>query len=312
MSTEPGRACPLRYRYGAQAIAQAEAVEAEILYVVGGLYGNVAALDTIEAMAHAENAAVTICFNGDFNWFNVDDHAFEEINRRVLTHHAIMGNVEAELGMQGQDAGCGCAYPAEVDAAIVARSNRIHARLNATASRFPPVLAALAKLSMVARYRIGKCSVGVVHGDAESLAGWRFDPAELDRPENQSWLQRTFEQAQVEVFASSHTCAAAMRKITHGDMPGIIANNGAAGMPNFREGLYGLITRIATTPSPHPACYGTHSHGAHVDALPVAYDISAWQASFLQNWPANSDAHLSYFERISQGTRYSLTDAFKY
>ncbi len=114
MSDIAGRTCPLRYRYGAEAIARLPVVEAETLYVVGGLYGNLPALDAIEAMVAQEDGPVTLVFNGDFNWFNVDDAGFAEINRRVLAHHAIVGNVEAELGVDGNAAGCGCAYPEHV------------------------------------------------------------------------------------------------------------------------------------------------------------------------------------------------------
>lgn len=311
MSQDLGRSCPLRYRYGAQAIARASLVDADVLYVVGGLYGNVLALDAIEAMAQAEQAPVTLCFNGDFNWFNVDDAGFEDINCRVLKHHAMTGNVEAELATAGDDAGCGCAYPDTVDAATVARSNRIHARLKTTAQRFPTILAALAMLPMVARYRVGDCRVGVVHGDAESLAGWRFDPVELDRADNRAWLDRAFEEAQVDVFASTHTCVPALRRFPREKMVGIVVNNGSAGMPNFRDGRYGLITRIAVRPSPHRRCYGTVMGGVAIDALPVNYDASAWQTRFLQNWPAHSAAHRSYFERIVRGASYRATDAFK-
>ena len=53
MSTQAGRSCPITYRYGATAIAKARARDAEILYVVGGLYGNIPALNAIEAMAKA-------------------------------------------------------------------------------------------------------------------------------------------------------------------------------------------------------------------------------------------------------------------
>ena len=111
MSKQTGRTCPLHYRYGAEAIARLPTVEAETLYVIGGLYGNLPALDAIEAIAAQEAGPVTLVFNGDFNWFNVDDAGFAEINRRVLAHHAIVGNVEAELGVDGNAAGCGCAYP---------------------------------------------------------------------------------------------------------------------------------------------------------------------------------------------------------
>ncbi|MBW6496724.1 MAG: hypothetical protein K0B16_19620, partial [Burkholderiaceae bacterium] len=110
--SEPGRTCPLRYRYGASAIAHAGEREVSALYVVGGLYGNVPALDALEALARREPEAPTLCFNGDFNWFNVADRDFVAINRRVLAHDAILGNVEAELDAPGDAAGCGCAYPA--------------------------------------------------------------------------------------------------------------------------------------------------------------------------------------------------------
>ncbi|MEO5698280.1 MAG: hypothetical protein ABIQ60_14230, partial [Burkholderiaceae bacterium] len=64
----PGRTCPLRYRYGAGAIADAEPQVVRTLYVVGGLYGNLPALDAVEALAGAEPDPPTLCFNGDFNW----------------------------------------------------------------------------------------------------------------------------------------------------------------------------------------------------------------------------------------------------
>ena len=104
----PGRFCPARYRYGAAALATAAEVRAETVYVVGGLYGNLPALDAIEAMAAAELGPVTLFFNGDFNWFDVAPGQFAALNRRVLAHRAIQGNVEAELGPDGGAAGyCG-------------------------------------------------------------------------------------------------------------------------------------------------------------------------------------------------------------
>ncbi len=124
----PGRVCPLRYRYGPTAIARAETRLTDTLYVVGGLYGNLPALNAIEMMARNDHPVgarpPVLCFNGDFNWFNVDDRAFAEINLRVLADDAILGNVEAELDAPADDAGCGCAYPDSVDAGVVERSNR--------------------------------------------------------------------------------------------------------------------------------------------------------------------------------------------
>ena len=47
---QAGRSCPLRYRYTPQALGAAEALRAETLYVVGGLYGNVESLRQVLAM----------------------------------------------------------------------------------------------------------------------------------------------------------------------------------------------------------------------------------------------------------------------
>ncbi|MFY3383999.1 hypothetical protein [Paracidovorax sp. MALMAid1276] len=294
-----GRACPLRYRYGAQALANAPPRATDTLYVIGGLYGNVPALDTIEQMAASEAGPVTLCFNGDFNWFNVDDEGFRAINQRVLSHQAILGNVEAELSSDGNDAGCGCAYPEQVDAAVVERSNRIHARLKATARRNVDLTQRFAQLSMFARFEIGRCGVGVVHGDADSLAGWRFGADEIDRPDNEKWLHSTFDSAQVDVFSSTHTCEPVLKLVARGEQRAAVINNGAAGMPNVGGRFPGLITRIALTPSPFSTAYGTCVADAHIDAVPVVYDQNRWMEIFVANWPARSDAHLSYFSRIT-------------
>ena len=296
MSELPGRSCPLRYQYGPLAIARAPEKAVSTLYVVGGLYGNLQALNAIEHMAAQESGPVTLCFNGDFNWFNVDDDSFARINQRVLAHDAILGNVEAELQADGDAAGCGCAYPDTVDAGTVERSNRIHARLKHTAQAHADVQAQLARLPMVARYRVGESRIGVVHGDAQSLAGWQFDPAALRDPAHSAWLGDMFAAAAVDVFASTHTCSPALWLGQEGQ--GVVINNGAAGMPNFAGLRAGVVTRIGVEASPHAALYGTRCGVAHVEALAVHYDHDAWQQRFLANWPAGSDAYASYFARI--------------
>lgn len=309
MSDAAGRCCPLHYRHGAEALAALPSVATETLYVVGGLYGNLAALGAVEAMAAAEPRPVSIVFNGDFNWFNVDDAGFSEINRRVMAHRATLGNVEAELAVVGDAAGCGCAYPDHVDSAIVDRSNLIHARLKATAARHPALLEQLAALPMLARYAVGDCRIGIVHGDADSLAGWRFDAAALDDPDNVKWVRDAFRRADVDVFASTHTCLPALRAFRDNDRTGLVINNGAAGMPNFSGRREGLLTRISRTPPGGAALYGTTLRGVHVHALPVVYDTAAWERQFLANWPPGSPAWLSYYQRIAHGPAHDLRDA---
>jgi hypothetical protein len=303
----PGRFCPERYRYGAAALAAAPEMHAQTIYVVGGLYGNLPALDAIEALAAAEVAPPRLIFNGDFHWFDVAPGQFEAIDRRVLAHTALQGNVEAELG--GGDAGCGCAYPREVDAATVERSNRIHARLRETAAEFPERLARLGMLPMYAVVRIGGQRVGIVHGDADSLAGWGFDGSSLDDPRNLPWVAGCFHGADVDVFASSHTCLPALRGFEVDNRPRAVINNGAAGMPDFHGERFGVISRIGLAPSPHPVLYGLRVGALHVEAVAVPYDHEAWLEDFLGQWPEGSPGHLSYYARIMDGPRYTRSSA---
>lgn len=309
MNDNAGRSCPIRYQYGAAKIAQRLPTQCDVLYVVGGLYGNAFALDTIENLAAQETGEVRICFNGDFNWFNKSPEDFAHINQRVLQHDCILGNVEAELGEPLDVADCGCAYPANVDQGVVDRSNFIHTELKRTAQQQPELLKQLLDKPFFARYTVGGLNVAVVHGDGDSLAGWRFDPVHLKRAEEAPWRVALFEKAQVNVFASSHTCSAAFH---HEPLPngqtGLISNNGAAGMPSATSldqagGLDGLITRISTTPlNNHSLVFeSTQLNGVWIEQVRVQFDQAAWQQHFLSQWPEGTAAHTSYFKRISEG-----------
>lgn len=309
MSNIAGRTCPTGYRYGPVALALAPERAVDTLYVVGGVYGNLPALEAIEEMAHGEQGPVQLCFNGDFNWFNVDDDGFRAVNQRVFQHDAILGNVEAELLEPDSVSGCGCAYPDNVDDQVVERSNRIHARLKATAHRHPSVIRGLSALPMFRRYRVGDIRVGVVHGDAESLAGWRFDVAALDDIASHSWLVDAFTNADVDIFASTHTCLPALRRFEFAGEGRFVINNGAAGMPNFQGVRCGLMTRISIFPSRQRPLYGLQYDGIHVDAVPIGYDRSVWLQQFQANWPDGSSAHSSYFSRIVGGPNYTIGQA---
>jgi hypothetical protein len=304
-----GRSCPIRYQYGAAKIAKSPAVPCDVLYVVGGLYGNAFALNTIENLAALEVGEVRICFNGDFNWFNKSPEDFAYINQRVLKHDCILGNVEAELGEPLDVADCGCSYPENVDQGVVDRSNFIHTELKRCAQRQPELLRELLLKPFFARYNVGGLNVAVVHGDGDSLAGWRFDPAHLKRIEETTWRVALFEQAKVNVFASSHTCSAAFH---HEPLPngqkGLISNNGSAGMPSVSlfgqpGSLDGLFTRISTTPLSKPALVlrSTQLNDVWIEQVRVQFPQDAWQQYFLSQWPEGTAAHMSYFKRISQG-----------
>ena len=318
---KPGRTCPLSYRYGAASLNRAADFSAPTVYVIGGLYGNPFALDALLALRDIEPDAQLV-FNGDFNWFDIDDASFTRINTEVLAHRAIRGNVETELLAGDAAAGCGCGYPDYVSDADVERSNAMMGMLADTARRHRALSKQLAALPMnlVAGVETaaGTVKAGIVHGDAESLAGWAFGEEAISA----AHMPGRFEHANVRVFASSHTCLPVGETYGTGLGRCALFNNGAAGMPNFAGTSYGLITRISALPAPRAlgALYGTvlaaptpenPSSGVHLDCIPLHYDQAAWLKHFDRLWPADSPAALSYRKRVAAGPGYTLPQAMR-
>jgi hypothetical protein len=304
-----GRTCPLDYFYGPAAFARHPDFAADILYVAGGLYGNLAAAHAIERLAAAERGNVAIIYNGDFHWFDAEDAWFDAVERVVTPHRALRGNVETEIArLSDIGAGCGCAYPSAVADDVVMRSNLILSELRGVAARAPAARARVAGLPMHLVAGVGGLSVGIVHGDATSLAGWGFTRQSLAAAPP-TMLADLKARSRIDVFASTHTCLALLHDTALPSGRLTVINNGAAGMPNFAGTRYGLISRIATTPSPYRPVYGLERDGVHVDALAVGYDHGQFLDRFLARWPAGTPAHLSYARRILEGPAHTIARA---
>jgi hypothetical protein len=323
----PGRSCPLAYRYHPEALAQPAQLEADTLYVVGGLYGNPAALQVLLERADREpNGPATIVFNGDFHWLDVDPDDFRAISETVLAHHAIKGNVEAELASD-EAAGCGCAYPDYIGDDVVDRSNQIMTRLRATAGRFPELVGRLGELPRYLTASVGGQRIGVLHGDPESLAGRRLaleamEPGDLlvrrqvgwqGQPTTAADLLDWFHRAAVSVFACTHTGLPYAQDLTdHAGPRRLVINNGSAGLPNFTGTSFGVITRLSTNPQPPvDGLYGITLDGLRCDALPLEFDLAWWMARFREQWPQGSPAYDRYVGRITGGTPLRLQQAIR-
>jgi hypothetical protein len=128
-------------------------------------------------------------------------------------------------------------------------------------------------------------------------------------------VRRWFEQAQVDVFASTHTCLPVFQQfsVPGRDRSAWVLNNGAAGMPNFQGDAAGLLTRIARTPwvGAQRRC-AVQAHGLHLEAIAIEIPAAPAQARFLQQWPEGSDAHASYFSRIAAGPAYCEADVIRW
>jgi predicted phosphodiesterase len=267
------------------------------------LYGNTEALARLTQMVALEGDAARLVFNGDFNWFNSDSENFVRINETVLQHTALRGNVETELASAGSGDGCGCGYPEWVSDEMVERSNRIMGILQNTARRFPTLTQRLQRLPMHLVAEVGAVRIAIVHGDAESLAGWSFSSEALASL-NDGQLKKWFDEADVSLFACTHTCLPVVKRVARSNGVGFVVNNGSSGMPNVHGQLFGLVTRIATSPSPHTSYVGFRAHGLYVDLLKVEYDQDRWLQLFCRNWTNESPAYRSYFNRIAEGPAF--------
>lgn len=302
---EEGRSCPLAYRYSPSRLGEDPIeVTEDVLYIVGGLYGNIEALDEIERMADEEvrdGRRVRLVFNGDFNWFNASDDLFREINARVLRHMACLGNVEYELANPSPGAGCGCAYPDFVDQGVVERSNRIISRLQDIARGQPDLME---KLGCLPRFRcliFGGLKILVLHGDPESLAGWGL-AHEAFAGGNQKQLESWFAATGADAMVCTHTCLPVLWSGSVEGRKRVVVNNGSAGMGNLSSDCRGLIARVSASGGAVEPLVATDCHGVQFSLQPVSFDHEAWMERFDAIWPADSDAALSYRNRLLEGT----------
>jgi hypothetical protein len=312
-----GRSCPLSYRYTPNSLSHLHTTETDTLYCVGGLYGNVFALDALESLLKTESATTRVVFNGDFHWFDATPDAFGTIetrSTRSARYARLRGNVETEIASDN-DIGCGCAYPDAVDDGVVDRSNEILRELRSASVAHPngqQMRAALAALPMCAAHRVGGKRVVAVHGDLESLAGWRLDPKSLDSPDAENWVQNAMSAADADIVASSHTCLPALRQFVSKSALRTVVNNGAAGMPCFSGTQFGVVTRISRTSAEsvgHTALYGVKHADLWVEALALEFELDTWRTHFLSMWPDGTAAHQSYFARIESGVNFSPAQA---
>lgn len=322
----PGRACPTDYLYPDGALAAASDGEADVLYVAGGLYGNTEALEALRARVATESGHVRVIFGGDFHWFDAAAEEFKAVAQGVTAFEAIAGNVERELARDEPRAGCGCGYPAYVAGGVVERSNAIIAKLRETVRAVPEHCAWMRALPAFMAIRVAGERILVLHGDTRSLAGWGFAAEALpDAPEalrdrlavdaahitRAEWIAQELRRVGARVIACSHTCLPFARRVRTPSVDGLLINNGAAGMPNFRARRCGLVTRIAASGAiPEGSLYGAQVGAARCDAVALEYDSRVWWDRFRRQWPAASPADISYADRLLRGPEYYLEWAF--
>jgi len=160
-------------------LTQGPTLKVETLWLAGGLYGNPCALDTLIELFEREPGSKALVFNGDFHWFDTRSRGLFAHQRCGPGFVAMRGNVETELVLPDARAGCGCSYPDWVDDATVLALEPHHSSGCAPTASPLAGVERLAKLRCILWPRSAATRVAVVHGDAESLAGWGFSQEAL-------------------------------------------------------------------------------------------------------------------------------------
>lgn len=192
--------------------------------------------------------------------------------------------------------------------------------------RYPEIQKNLSKLPKFLVLNLGEIRIAVLHGDAYSLSGWSFsvealEPLDYNLREklkvpttmvtSKKQIIELFEEMEVNAIACTHTCLPFAQDFIIENKKYLIINNGSAGMPNFKNTNYGLMTRASLHPYPQATLYGCRIGQVYFDAIPILYDSEKFKKSFLANWAPDSPAYISYFNRISKGPDFDLTQAVR-
>ena len=296
-----GRICPLDYSIDAKSFKNFMTIENPTVYIVGGLYGNLEALKEIINMAKEEynkyKSEVFIVFNGDMHWFDIEIEDFNKIEEMSSGCEKLLGNVERELFRENDiGIGCGCAYPDYVSDDIVERSNIIHKKLKDTVNKLPKYKNIFSDRKMNIVIQLSEQKIAITHGDEQKLGGWECSRETLSNVDRQEKLNKWFKENDIDILATTHTCSPAALEIENG----IVINNGASGMPNFKNKIYGLITRISLYES-DKAIYREKIKKLYVEAVAVKYNNDKFLKWFDNVWAIGSEASLSYRDRIVNG-----------
>ena len=135
------------------------------------------------------------------------------------------------------------------------------------------------------------------------MSGWQCSHSSLQKKERQDELNTWLDDNKVDILATTHTCL----PVLYNNDKHIVVNNGAAGMANVKDFTYGLITRIAKTPS-EDAIVSEKIDNIYVELVKIDFSIEKFLEWFESVWDDNSPASISYKKRIIHGTSLEISN----
>ena len=241
-----------------------------------------------------------LIFNGDFHWLNKKKEEFIAVQEFINKHIAIKGNIEDSLSNPKNFNNCNCDYPDYFPPEETIYSNEIFSQLKKTYLLCDEYKNDLNKLDTHFYISIKNGpNVFVTHGDLLSLNGWSFSSQSIREVKKEDFLN-FFNLVNADVIVSSHTCLPVFCNAIHRNgEEKLLLNNGAAGMPNFRNKEFGIIIRISSTEFPdEKVLYRKRIKNYFFEAIKLEYANENFVKDFLSNWPFKSPGYKAYFDRI--------------
>ena len=297
---EKGRNCSLEYILQKNWAADVKMIESDVIYIVGGLYGNRYALEIINKMAQDENAKIV--FNGDMHWFDVKKEDFLRIEELSKEGIKLLGNVEFELLNNTSSLGCGCNYPEDVSDGVVERSNIIHNIMKENIKGDQILNDVKERSKTLVLDFFGK-KIAITHGDEKSMSGWECSNDNLKLEARKKEIDNWFKETNIDILATTHTCL----PVVYNNGRNIVINNGAAGMANIQGQTFGLFTRIARSKH-EKSIISQEIGGLFVELVKIDFDIEKFKFWFERTWSEGSSASISYKNRIINGTSLAIED----
>lgn len=260
-------------------------VEVDEIFIAGGIYGNIFALEKLAKIA--QNSLVVL--NGDYHWFDVGEH-FDAVEKLIKKHNFLALNGNVELGLSSDELSCNCNYPELESKETKIYAEQIYEILKNSLNAEQKEILKPRKTSL--NVKIGSKNLAIIHGDEKSVNGWGFDRANLNQKrlnEINLWLKSN----NFDIIASTHTCLSVACMLENG----VFINNGSAGMPNFSEFRTGLVTRVAKTQNEN-ALYRAKLDEIYIELIRLKYDNKAFVSYFDKIWKPQSPAQKSYKNRI--------------
>ena len=275
--------------------------------IIGGLYGNLQSMKEIKKYEKNNQ----LIFNGDFHWLNKKKEEFIAVQKFVNRHITLKGNIEDSLSNPKNFDNCNCDYPDYFPPEETIFSNEIFSQLKETFISCNDYKNDFNKLDTQLYISIKNGpNIFITHGDLQSLNGWLFSIKSIKKLKKMEFLN-FFDRVNADVIISSHTCLPVFCSATHKNgEEKLLLNNGAAGMPNFKNKNFGIVIRISSGKSPdNKVIYRKKVKNYFFEAIKLEYHNKNFINEFLSNWPSKSAGYKAYFDRIINGPIYDLADS---